>query len=77
MSELRTSPAFIFVTVLLIASMSPLLMAVAAQSDESDRYEVVPYDAGGVIIGDISEFDAQDGREYLFIEEDQIVVSAS
>jgi PKD repeat protein len=77
MSELRTSPAFIFVTVLLIASMSPLLMAAAAQSSESDRYEAVPYDAGGVIIGDISEFDAQDGREYLFIEEDEIVVSAS
>jgi len=77
MSELRTSPAFLFVTVLLIASMSPLLMAAAAQSNESDTYEAVPYNAGGVIIGDISEFDAQDGREYLFIEEDEIVVSAS
>ena len=77
MSELRTSPAFIFVTVLLIASMSPLLMAAAAQSGGSDSYEAVPYDGKGVIIGDISEFDAHDGREYLFIEEDEIVVSAS
>jgi len=77
MSELRSSPAFIFVAVLLMASMSPILLAAAAQSDESSASEPVPYNAGGVIIGDISEFNPDDGREYLFIEEEEIVVSAS
>jgi PKD repeat protein len=37
----------------------------------------VPYDAGGIIIGDISEFNLEDGREYLLIEEEEKVVSAS
>ena len=77
MSELRSSPAFLFTAVLFLASMSPILLAAAAQSDESSTSEPVPYNAGGVIIGDISEFNPDDGREYLFIEEDEIVVSAS
>ena len=77
MSELRSSPAFIFVAVLLMASMSPILLSTAAQSNENSASGAVPYDAGGIIIGDISEFNLEDGREYLLIEEEEKVVSAS
>jgi len=77
MSELRSSPAFIFVAVLLMASMSPILLSTAAQSNENSASGAAPYDAGGIIIGDISEFNLEDGREYLLIEEEEKVVSAS
>lgn len=77
MSELRTSPAFLFVAIMLLASLSPILLLTAAQSGESVDSQTEVYDAGGIIIGDLSQFEASDGREYLFIEEEEIVVSAS
>ena len=54
--------------------MSPILLASGA--DSSTKEEVEPYNAGGVIIGDLSDFDVSQGNQYLMIEEEQPVVSA-
>ena len=66
MSERRSSPAFAFVLLMLVASTAPLLMSVAADSGE-DASPSNAYNAGGIIIGDLDEFDPSEGSEYLFI----------
>ena len=76
MSERRSSPAFAFVLLMLVASTAPLLMSVAADSGE-DASSSNAYNAGGIIIGDLDEFDPSEGSEYLFIHEDEPVVSAT
>ena len=76
MSERRSSPAFAFVLLMLVSSTAPLLVSVAAEGgDESGSSST--YDAGGVIIGDLDDFNPGDGSEYLFIHEDEPVVSAT
>jgi len=45
-----------------------------AESDEEVTPE--PYSAGGIIIGDLKDFDTSNGSQYLFIDEDEPVVSA-
>ena len=76
MSERRSSPAFAFVLLMLVSSTAPLWVSVAADGGD-DSASTTAYDAGGVIIGDLEEFNPSDGSEYLFIHEDEPVVSAT
>ncbi|MBL6743316.1 MAG: PKD domain-containing protein [Candidatus Poseidonia sp.] len=76
MSELRTSPAFLFITILLFASLGPVAMAQADNSGD-DSGQSSTYSAGGEAIGDLDDFNPSDGSEYLFIHEDEPVVSAT
>tara|TARA_B100001093_G_scaffold169000_1_gene161674 strand:+ start:6518 stop:10720 length:4203 start_codon:yes stop_codon:yes gene_type:complete len=74
MSEQRSNTALMLVLVLFASSISPVLMTSSAES--SDSNEVLPYNAGGVVIGDIADFEIHMGDQYLMIEEEQPVVSA-
>lgn len=74
MSELRSNTALLLVTLLFVSGISPLLLTVGAESE--DVNEVLPYSAGGVVIGDIADFEIEMGHQYLMIEEEQPVVSA-
>ena len=76
MSERRSSPAFAFVLLMLVSSTAPLWLSVTADGGD-DSASTTTYDAGGVIIGDLEEFNPSDGSEYLFIHEDEPVVSAT
>ena len=76
LSERRSSPAFFFVLIMLFASTGPLLLSVGASQTETSS-ETSPYQAGGIVIGDLDEFDPSTGSEYLFIHEDEPVVSAT
>ena len=76
MSERRSTPALLFVLLVVFSSTTPLLLSVAAGgADETDTTPA--YNAGGVIIGDLEEFNPSEGSEYLFIHEDEPVVSAT
>ena len=61
---------------MLFASTAPFLLSVAAEGAD-DASTQPTYNAGGVIIGDLDEFNPSDGSEYLFIHEDEPVVSAT
>ena len=74
MSEPRSTPAFFLVAILFTAAFMPIFGSAAASSNET--LEPQPYDAGGVIIGDIADFEPSKGREYIMIEEEVPVVSA-
>lgn len=74
MSELRSNTALLLVTLLFVSGISPLLLSAGAESEEVN--EVLPYSAGGVVIGDIADFKLEMGHQYLMIEEEQPVVSA-
>ena len=76
MSERRSSSAIFFMLIMLFASTAPLALASASDSTDSSA-ETEPYDAGGIIIGDLDDFDPSTGSEYLFIHEDEPVVSAT
>ena len=76
MSERRTSPAILFMLLMLLSSTAPLLLSVAATSGE-EAGSAPAYNAGGTIIGDLDEFNPGDGSEYLFIHEEEPVVSAT
>ncbi|DAC47321.1 MAG TPA: hypothetical protein D7H92_05275, partial [Candidatus Poseidoniales archaeon] len=76
MSERRSSPAIAFMLLMLLSSTAPLLLSVAAEGGEESS-STPTYNAGGTIIGDIEEFNPSDGSEYLFIHEDEPVVSAT
>ena len=60
MSELRSNTALLLVTLLFVSGVSPILLASGA--DSSTKEEVEPYNAGGVIIGDLSDFDVSQGN---------------
>ena len=74
MSEPRSNSAFFLVAILFAAAFTPVLAPAAASS--SDEAEPEAYNAGGVVIGDIADFDPSQGREYIMIEEEVPVVSA-
>ncbi len=74
MSELRSNTALLLVTLLFVSGISPLLLTVGAESEEVN--EPLPYNAGGVVIGDIADFEMDMGDQYLMFEEDQPIVSA-
>ena len=76
MSERRSSFALTLVLLMAFASFSPFLSSTAlATNDTSDA--TPPYNAGGIVIGDLDNFDPSTGSEYLFIHEDEPVVSAT
>ena len=76
LSERRSSPAFFFVLLMLFASTGPLMLAASADQTESSS-QTTPCQAGGIVIGDLDDFDPSTGSEYLFIHEDEPVVSAT
>ena len=76
MSERRSTPAFAFVLLMLFSSTAPLLLSVAAE-EQDESPSSAAYNAGGIIIGDLEDFDPSSGSEYLFIHEDEPVVSAT
>ncbi len=75
MSELRSNTALLLVTLLFVSGISPLLLAVGAESDEVN--EILPYNAGGIIIGDLDDFEPEMGSPYLMFQEEQPIVSAT
>ncbi|MDP6333934.1 MAG: hypothetical protein QF479_04785, partial [Candidatus Poseidoniaceae archaeon] len=74
MSENRSNKALFLVALFFISVLSPILGSVSADSNEET--ERLPYNAGGVIIGDLKDFNPNEGSQYLFIDEQQPVVSA-
>ena len=74
MSEPRSNTAMLLVILLFASGVSPLLLNVSAETEDAN--EVLPYDAGGVVIGDVADFELEMGDQYLMIEEEQPVVSA-
>lgn len=74
MSELRSNTALLLVTLLFVSGISPLLLTAGAESEEVN--EPLPYNAGGVVIGDIADFEMDMGDQYLMFEEEQPIVSA-
>ena len=76
LSERRSSPAILFMLLMVFSSGAPLFFHVAANSTDSTTSST-PYNAGGIIIGDLDEFDPSTGSEYLFIHEKEPVVSAT
>jgi hypothetical protein len=74
MSENRSNKGLFLIALFFISIVSPLLSSAGADSvEETER---IPYNAGGVIIGDLKDFDPANGSQYLLIEEQQPVVSA-
>lgn len=76
MSERRSSPALLLVLLLMVTSLSPLAFFAMAGEAENQS-ESTSYGSEGVIIGDLDEFDPSNASEYLFIHEDEPVVSAT
>ena len=74
MSENRSNKALFLIALFFISVMSPIFGSVSA--DSTDETVRTPYNAGGVIIGDLKDFDINNGSQYLLIEEEQPVVSA-
>ena len=64
----------LLVTLLFAAGISPLLLTAGAESEDVNA--PLPYNAGGVVIGDVADFELEMGDQYLMIEEEQPVVSA-
>ena len=74
MSEIRTTKSILLITIMMISLSSPIFSSISsakASTEEEDKYE-----AEGVVIGDLKDFDPANGREYLLIEEEMAVVSA-
>ena len=74
MSENRSNKALFLIALFFISVMSPIFASVSA--DAAENTERIPYNAGGIIIGDLKDFDITNGSQYLLIEEEQPVVSA-
>ena len=76
MSERRSNPALVLIMLMMISSTAPFLLSVAAESNDGIAASE-PYSAGGVVIGDLEDFEPSTGSEYLFIHEAEPVVSAT
>ena len=76
MSERRSSAAVFFILLMLFSSTVPFALSVAAE-DTSHSSSPQGYSAGGIVIGNLDEFDPSEGSEYLFIHEELPVVSAT
>ena len=75
MSEKRSTKSCFLVTLMLFSLIVPVMsFSVSAESDSNP--ESTEYDVQGVIIGDLANFDVNNGREYLMIDEETPVVSA-
>ena len=74
MSENRSNKALFLIALFFVSVLSPIIpTSLADSTDDNDR---VPYSAGGIIIGDLKDFDPSNGSQYLFIDEPEPVVSA-
>ena len=71
MSERRSTQA-LFLVFLMLASVMGQAAANEAENEVEDIVEDI-----GVVYGDLTNFDVTTGSEYLLIEEDQPVVSAT
>ena len=74
MSEKRSTKSLFLIGLMIISFLTPVLSS--ASADEQLDSQDDEYDAQGIIIGDLADFDPADGRQYLLIEEDTAVVSA-
>ena len=52
------------------------VISTSAAADSTIDADNEAYDAQGVIIGDLANFDVSDGREYLLFDEETPIVSA-
>jgi hypothetical protein len=71
MSERRSTQA-LFLVFLMLSSVVANAAANETEHDVEDIEEDI-----GIVYGDLSEFDVETGSQYLLIEEDQPVVSAT
>lgn len=76
LSERRSSLAFFFVAMMVLSTTLPFMVSASAEG-EADSTSASMYNAGGNVIGDLDEFDPSTGSEYLFIHEEEPVVSAT
>ena len=74
MSENRSNKALFLIALFFISVMSPIFASVSA--DATEDTERIPYNAGGIIIGDLEDFNPENGSKYLFFDEQEPVVSA-
>ena len=74
MSEIRTTKSILLITIMMISLSSPIFSSTSsAQANTEEKHK---YEAEGVVIGDLKDFDPANGREYLLIDEETAVVSA-
>ena len=74
MSENRSNKALFLIALFFISVMSPIFASVSA--DAAEDTERIAYNAGGIIIGDLEDFNPENGSKYLFFDEQEPVVSA-
>ena len=75
MSEKRSTKSIFLIALMMVSLSSPIFSSSAAADSDSQANER-GYDAQGVIIGDLADFDVAEGREYLLFDEETPVVSA-
>ena len=75
MSEKRSTKSLLLIALMMVSLSSPIFSSSAAADSDSQSNER-SYDAQGVIIGDLADFDVSEGREYLLFDEETPVVSA-
>ena len=75
MSEKRSTKSIFLITLMFVALFLPVISTGAAADSTIDA-DNEAYDAQGVIIGDLANFDVSDGREYLLFDEETPIVSA-
>ncbi|MGB0200342.1 MAG: hypothetical protein ACPF9X_03325, partial [Candidatus Poseidoniaceae archaeon] len=75
MSEKRSTKSCLLIALMLFSLVVPI-MSSSVSADSGSNSEQIVYDAQGVIIGDLANFDVNSGREYLLIDEETPVVSA-
>ena len=74
MSEIRTTKSILLITIMMVSLSSPIFSSLSsAQANTEEEHK---YEAEGVVIGDLKDFDPANGREYLLIDEETAVVSA-
>ena len=74
MSEKRSTISLFLIFLMMVTSLSPLFSS--ASASEAEEHTDRNYAAGGVVIGNLEDFNPSDGREYLLIDEEVPVVSA-
>ena len=60
----------------MLVSLTAPILSSSASAESGSTPEERAYDAQGIIIGDLANFDVNSGREYLLIDEEMPVVSA-
>ena len=75
MSEKRSTKSLFLIGLMVISFLTPVLSS--ASADEQLDSQDDEYDAQGIIIGDLADFDPADGRQYLLIEDCLLYTSPS